>query len=317
MTASMSLHTGADITTALCPLIVLLFALVSPLGGCAATGDGKARSPAPAGDADAERANWHARRIGNLSADDGWLTLVGLDFLADGTHRIGNGGSCEFRYANLTAPLIGTFVVDGAQVRFRPDATDVMLDGSPILGEVALVADDVGAPSILRNGSVSITLVRRNGTLALRVRDNASPVRTGFRGIELFPYDPDLVVEGRVFPAASGETVAIANVTGFVEETPIAARIRFTLAGSAREFVATAGAGGRLFVVFGDETNGRETYGGGRFLDLAAPIDGHTTIDFNRATNPPCSFTAFATCPTPPAGNRLPVAIRGGERVTR
>jgi len=317
MAASMSLHTGIDITTALSLLIALLVALGSPLVGCAATGDRKAHAPGPDSEAAAERANWHARRLASLSAEDGWLTLVGLDFLTDGTHRIGHGDSCEFRYANLTAPMIGTFLVEGTQVRFRAESADVLLDGSPVTGEFALVADDAGAPSVLRNGSLSITLVRRNGALALRVRDNASPVRTAFRGIELFPHDPALAVEGRVLPAASGETVAIANVTGFVEETPIAARVRFALAGTTHEFVATAGANGRLFVVFGDSTNGRDTYGGGRFLDLPAPVDGCTTVDFNRATNPPCAFTAFATCPTPPAGNRLPVAVRGGERAPK
>ncbi len=317
MAASMITHTGTDITTALSLLIALLFALVGPLVGCAATGEVRAAGVPQGDDAANEHASWHVKRVTALAAEDGWLTLVGLDFLADGSYRIGNGSGCEFRYANLTAPVIGTFLVEGMQVRFRAESADVLLDGAPIRGEAVLVADDAGAPSILRNGSLSITLVRRNGTLALRVRDNASPVRTGFRGIDLFPYDPALVVEGRVIPAASGETVAIANVTGFVEETPIAARVRCTLAGTAHDFVATAGANGRLFVVFGDATNGRDTYGGGRFLDLPAPVDGRTTIDFNRATNPPCAFTAFATCPTPPAGNRLPVAVRGGERAPR
>ncbi|MDI9403639.1 MAG: DUF1684 domain-containing protein, partial [Limnohabitans sp.] len=94
-------------------------------------------------------------------------------------------------------------------------------------------------------------------------------------------------------------------------------RLRFVLQGEQCEFVATAGANGRLFVVFGDATNGTETYGGGRFLDIPAPVDGKTVIDFNRATNPPCSFTAFATCPLPPAGNRVSIAVHAGERVPR
>ncbi|MFM7261048.1 MAG: DUF1684 domain-containing protein, partial [bacterium] len=241
----------------------------------------------------------------------------GLDFLTDGTHRIGSGEDCAFRYTNLTAPVVGMFIVQGANVRFRSASDGILLDGQPLAGEASLVADDAGTPSVIRNGSLSSTLVLRNGALALRVRDNASPVRTGFRGIDLYPYDPALVITADVTPAAPGETVPIANVTGFVEETPIVARVRFLLAGDPREFVATAGAEGRLFVVFGDATNGRETYGGGRFLELPAPNDGRTTIDFNRATNPPCSFTAFATCPTPPFGNRLPIAVRGGERAPR
>ena len=177
-----------------------------------------------------------------------------------------------------------------------------------------LVADDAGTPSVIRSGSVSFTLLRRNGRLALRVRDSQSPVRTSFPGIELFAYDPMRVVDARVIEPEPGATVAITNVTGFVEEQPVAAELEFTLAGESARFVATAGSDGRLFVVFGDASNGRETYGAGRFLDIAAPVGGCTTIDFNRATNPPCSFTAFATCPLPPPQNRLPCPVLAGER---
>ncbi|MGA1391560.1 MAG: DUF1684 domain-containing protein [Phycisphaerales bacterium] len=113
---------------------------------------------------------------------------------------------------------------------------------------------------------------------------------------------------------ARDRTIAITNVTGYLEEQPLAATLRFELDGVSRELLATSAGEGRLFVVFGDETNGRETYGGGRFLEVPAPIDGRTTIDFNRAYNPPCAFTAFATCPMPPAGNRLPVRVEAGER---
>ena len=71
-----------------------------------------------------------------------------------------------------------------------------------------------------------------------------------------------------------------------------------------------------LFIVFGDASNGEETYGGGRFLSVAPPdSNGLVTLDFNRATNPPCVFTPFATCPLPPAENILPVAVTAGEKM--
>ncbi|MEY5032727.1 MAG: hypothetical protein RL354_1758 [Planctomycetota bacterium] len=270
------------------------------------------RAPAPASTTSTpatelarERAAWHAQRLAALQAEDGWLTLVGLDFLTDGEHSFGAGAAAVLRYPNCAEDLVGTFEVRGQQVRFRhAGAKDAQ----------ALTADDAGTPSVIRSGPVSCTLVRRNGRLALRVRDNASPVRTGFTGIDLFAFDPDLVVQAEVRPAKAGEVIAITNVTGFVEEQPVAARLGFELAGARHEFVATAGAGGRLFVVFGDATNGGETYGGGRFLEVAGPVDGRATLDFNRAYNPPCSFTAYATCPLPPGPNRLGYAVRAGER---
>ncbi len=303
-------------------VVALSCALLSMPFGCTSGGTGVdpgAAAPPPNGPS-AERDAWHAARLRTLAAEEGWLTLVGLDFLSDGTFRLGSGPVCEFRYAGASSPHVGDFVVERSAVRFRARSPGVTLDGTPLAPQddadagTPLVADDAGTPSTLRDGTLAITLVRRNGSLALRVRDRASPIRTGFTGIALFPYDGSLVVAAEVLPARKGESVAIANVTGFVEETPVAARLRFTLGGAMREFIATEGANGRLFVVFGDATNGAESYGGGRFLDIPAPVAGKTAIDFNRATNPPCAFTAFATCPTPPAGNRLPISIRAGER---
>ncbi|MFM7134765.1 MAG: DUF1684 domain-containing protein [Planctomycetota bacterium] len=287
------------------PLLVL--SVTAALVSCAAPGDRGA----------SERAAWHESRLKALAAEDGWLTLAGLDFLEEGASSYGAGPDATLRYAHATAPIVGVFHRSGDRVAFRaaPGAA-VSADGAPC-AEVVLVADDAGKPTVLRDGPIMITLVRRNGQLALRVRDNASPVRTGFAGVDLMPYDPSLAVEAQVAAAAPGERVAITNVTGFVEEQPVAARLRFELGGAPHEFVATAGAGGRLFVVFGDATNGVSTYGGGRFLDIDAPFDGRTQIDFNRATNPPCSFTPYATCPLPPGQNRLPVAVEAGERAPK
>ena len=269
---------------------------------------------------------WFEQRVRLLTADDGWLTLVGLDFLTDGVFTIGSDPACTLRYAHASAGCIGAFTVQEDSISFRARVPDVTLDGVPCADrECALVVDDRGTPSVLRNGPLMITAVRRNGALALRVRDNASAIRSQFDGLKLFAFDPNLVVEGLVVEGtvlrstvadalAAETTVAITNVMGFVETQPIAARLRLQVHGIECELVATPGANGRLFVVFGDTTNGTETYGGGRFLDIEKPVGGRTTIDFNRATNPPCAFTAFATCPTPPAMNRLPLAIRAGER---
>lgn len=249
-------------------------------------------------------AAWHAARIASLTSEDGWLTLVGLDFLTDGSITIGGGDRADLRYPNCAAPIVGRLDVSGSTVRFTPDGAS---EAS------TLTADDAGAPSVIRSGSVSFTLVRRNDRLALRVRDNLSPVRTGFAGIACFPIDERVVVAARVLRPAPDERVAITNVRGFVESQPVAAVLDFELLGRASRLVATAGSNGRLFVVFGDETNGVSTYGGGRFLDLDAPRDGTVIIDFNRAYNPPCAFTAYATCPIPPACNRLSTAVSAGE----
>jgi len=291
--------------------LLLAFTLVA----CASTpGADRPRFDASARDA------WHATRIKALTAENGWLTLVGLDFLKDGETTIGSSPECTLRYEHATAARIGVFLKNGECVAFQPaQGADVTSDGVRVTNEIQLLADDAAAranttPKMLRNGPLAIMLVRRNGALALRVRDNASPVRTGFKGIALYPFDPALVVEAQVVPAAAGATIAITNVMGFVEQQQLAATLRFELAGRACALAATEGSNGGFSIVFGDTTNGAETYGGGRFLEVGAPVGGKVTLDFNRAYNPPCCFTHYATCPLPPAENRLDTPIAGGER---
>jgi uncharacterized protein (DUF1684 family) len=72
-----------------------------------------------------------------------------------------------------------------------------------------------------------------------------------------------------------------------------------------------------IFFVFRDRTSGKETYGAGRFLKANPAAGGCMTLDFNRACNPPCAFTPFATCPLPPPENWLPFAVPAGEKKWR
>ncbi len=268
-------------------------------------------SPSPA----ADRAAWHAARLDALRAPDGWLTLVGLDFLELGTSTIGAAPSSTLCYEHCTAATIGALEVTADTVRFHA-APSVLCTLEHATADGVLHTDESGAPSVIRNGTLSFTLVRRNGQRALRVRDSASATRAHFQGIPLFDYNPVWAVEAAVVAPTPGQMVAITNVRGFVEEQPVAAQLTFTVAGVPHTLTATKGSAGTLFVVFGDKTNGALTYGGGRFLEVPAPRNGLTTLDFNRAINPPCSFTPFATCPLPPVENQLPAAVRAGERST-
>ena len=75
-------------------------------------------------------------------------------------------------------------------------------------------------------------------------------------------------------------------------------------------------AAGSLHILFTDATSGVTTYAANRSLQVAAPdADGTVILDFNRATNLPCAYTEFATCPLPPAENRLPIAVDAGEQL--
>lgn len=301
-----------------------IVAAVLAIAGCDSTRSLPQTVPSPAmiesihAD-EAEWNAWHEARIRSLTAPEGWLSLVGLVWLSDGEWTVGRkpDGPDDRRIELVHAPAdaCGSFVVAAGSVRFRPaPGVDATVDGTPIAAEITLVADSAGTPTVVRFGPIAVTLVRRNGQHALRIRDRESETRTRFAGIERFAYDPSRRVEATFSPAAPGATFGVRNVTGFVDETPLAGELRFRLDGRDFTLLATGDGSGGLFVVFGDLTNGLSTYGGGRFLSVAAPVDGKTAVDFNRATNPPCSFTPYATCPTPVATNRLPLAIEAGER---
>ena len=272
---------------------------------------------------DAHR-RWIEARERALRDPDGWLSLVALHWLAPGTTTITAEGTPDERRVVLPGAVDTPAVIlelDDAGLRFDPaPGVQATLDGREATpGTPQPLVDDRDGPApVLRVGRLHITHIHRHDRPALRIRDREAPTRTRFRGVPRFDFDPTLVVEARFEPAAEGATMPVTLVTEFVESHPIAGTLHFELEGTTHSLVAERSGAG-LFVVFGDRTN-REpgvdgTYGGGRFLSLKAPdAEGRVEIDFNRATNPPCAFTPHATCPTPSAGNRLPVAIRAGER---
>jgi len=289
--------------------------LITPVRGVLVALAALAACTGASGDtAQAEWMAWRAHRLERLTAPDGWLTLVGLFWLDGARARLGAGPDCEFRLADSRAPrVIGTFVRAGDAVTFEPargvDARRA--DGDDF--SAPLRPDSDGAPSIVTAATIAFYLVERGGRLGVRVKDSRAPTREHFAGLDYFPFDPSWRVQARFHPV-SGATLAVPTVLGTIAREPSPGYVEFERDGHTVRLHALDGGNGELFLVFGDASNGRETYGGGRFLAADAPHGGMVELDFNRAYNPPCAFTEFATCPLPPAGNRTPVAVRAGER---
>ena len=268
-----------------------------------------------------EHAEWTRARDAELRLPEGWLSLVALVWLEPGETILGASGTPapdRIVLQNSVVAEAGRFTLEhGNEVRFTP-AKDgrCSLDDVPIqAGEsVALSDDQAGAASVLRVGNLQITHIHRQELAALRIRDRGAKTLQDFVGVERHSFDPTRRVEATFEPAKDGTTVDVTLVTEFVEPHQVAGTLRFELDGVEHTLLAHPGGKG-LFVVFADETSGITSYGGGRFLIADKPdATGRTRIDFNRAFNPPCSFTAFATCPLPPPGNRLPIAMEAGEK---
>ncbi|MFZ5472160.1 MAG: DUF1684 domain-containing protein [Myxococcota bacterium] len=256
---------------------------------------------------------WHATRVKRLTAEDGWLTLVNLHWLEEGRHRAGSAADAAVTLPESMPAHVGTFVREGFEVRFLP-AQGVALtrEGVPFAGG-ALRSDENGAPDVLQLGTVRFHLIRRGDKLGVRVKDSQALARKAFEGIPRYPVRATYRVQAKLLPAERPTKLRVPTVLGTVEELPSPGVLVFTLEGKEQR-LSPVWEEDNLFIIFADPTNRSETYGAGRFLYAEAPKEGMVTLDFNRAYNPPCAFSKYATCPLPPPGNRLSVRIEAGEK---
>lgn len=259
---------------------------------------------------------WHRERVEHLTAEDGWLSLAGLFWLEPGANTIGTGEQVDVAFPVGTAPeRLGTVTLHAGTVHFEAEpGVRVEHDGSPVT-RIELEPDTSGAPTVLRHGRLIFYAIERSGRLGLRLKDRESRVRTAFRGIERYPVDPSWRIQARYEAHPAGHTVAVPSVIGTQSDEPSPGAAVFQRGGKTHRLDAVLDEGSKeLFFVFADLTSGKETYGGGRFLSSPLPKNGIVLLDFNRAINPPCAFTPYATCPLPPKQNRLKLSVRAGER---
>lgn len=260
--------------------------------------------------------DWWAARDEQLRDPDGWLTLVGLHWLAPGENRFGADPHNEVvLQGDGVPPVAGSLRVESSMVQLVASSPAVSAGGEAV-SEARLAEDVGGEPTVIDLGSLRMYVIRRGERLGLRVRARASPALAAFRGMDHFPIDPAWRLMGRLEPAAAGRTIEIVDVTGEVSHDLTPGNVAFERDGVTWRIESLAGGDdGKLWLVFGDATNGDETYGGGRFL-YTEPVadDGSVVLDFNLAYNPPCVFSPYATCPLPPTQNRLDLRIDAGER---
>jgi uncharacterized protein (DUF1684 family) len=263
---------------------------------------------------------WRAERLASLTSDYGWLSVVGLVWLHPGENRFGSDPANDVVLPGRgTPPFAGTLELrgDGTVVLHPGPEGGLTVNGAPA-SERALHSDHAGKPDLLGLGPIRFYLIDRDGKLAVRVKNPHSARRTNFGGLHYFPVNPGYRVEATFKPYPQPHEVAVATVQGPKQHMLIPGLVRFTLRGQAlalEPFVSSP-EDRSFFFVFRDATSGSETYGAGRFLDVAIPADGSRklVIDFNLAYTPPCAFTPYATCPLPPTQNELPIRIEAGEK---
>ncbi len=264
--------------------------------------------------------HWRENRHARLKSENGWLTLVGLSWLAEGENAFGSDPSNPVPLPEKKAPAkAGVLILDHGVVKVKLVAgSGVNLNGKPVEAAEAqaLKSDADGKPDLLSLGDLSFYVIKRGDRFGIRVKDSQNPVRIGFKGIQSFPADSTYQVVAEFVPYAVPKDIQIPTVLGTSETMQAPGYVKFKLRGKelTLEPVIEDPAEPQLFFIFRDKTSGKGTYPAGRFLYAAMPKDGQVTLDFNRSYNPPCAFTPFATCPLPPPQNRLPIAVKAGEK---
>jgi len=251
-------------------------------------------------------------RIDSLQHENGYLNLSGLFWLKEGENTIGADPKNDFVFpAEHSDSFLGTIILNKGVVTFKSnEANQVFSLGQPA-NNVIIYQDKKAL--VLAHKSLRWFIIKRGEKYALRLRDLEGEYVRNFKGIDYFSIDSSWRIKSK-FVATHGKKLNITDITGrnYLEDSP--GELHFTIKG--KKFKLEAGGTiDEFFIVFGDLSNKKTTYGGGRFLYASAPDkEGNVILDFNKSLNPPCEFTPFATCPLPTKKNRMNLEITAGEK---
>ncbi|MCP9765448.1 DUF1684 domain-containing protein [Lacihabitans soyangensis] len=256
--------------------------------------------------------DWHKQREENLKKENGWLNLAGLFWLNDGKNTIGSNTQNDHLFPSDKCPdFLGEILLQNGEVEFKVlNGHEVLHEGVKIEKIKLFPADK---PVLLQYGSLKWFIIKRGEKYAIRLRDLKSPFLEEFSHIEHFKIDPNWNIKSK-FVKTENRKMAILDITGQNSQQDSPGKLVFKI-GKNEHSLDVLAEGDQFFVIFGDKTNKITTYGGGRYIYTNLPDkDGNVWLDFNKAYNPPCAFTPYATCPLPPKQNLLSVKIEAGEK---
>lgn len=259
---------------------------------------------------------WKIKRVNYLKSENGWLNLTGLFWLEEGKNSFGAAGTNNIVFPKGSIPAnAGHFNLSNQVVTINTaEGVTVKVNNQIAKPDEIVFSKEMAKPAPMSYGSMHWTIIKREDKIGIRLRDYSSPLVKSFKGTDRFPTDSnwrfDAILQAPTIPS----TIPISNVLGQTIQMKFLGKLVFTINGQTVSLDVVE-EGVEYFVIFGDLTNKKETYGAGRFLYVPKPTaDGKTVVDFNKAYNPPCAFTPYATCPFPPKQNMLNLAITAGEK---
>lgn len=268
---------------------------------------------------DGEIAAWKETRLTRLKSETGWLTLCGLFWLKEGKNTMGSDSANAIVFPAGSSPAsAGSITLEKGVLRLEAAPGAEMRYHDSVVTSMILRPDQSDDPTVISLARLTFQIIKRGDQLGVRVKNKDNPARLEFKGLDYFPADLKWRVVARFEPYVPPRILKIPTMINTVEENACPGALAFEIDGTTHRLdaVIEAGAEDRLFIMFGDATNGRETYGVGRQLYAALPDSaGNVVLDFNIAYNWPCVFTVYATCPIPPRQNVLPIRVDAGEKM--
>jgi len=269
---------------------------------------------------------WRAQHAEDLQKPNGWLSLIGLDWLEPGETSIGSADDNKIHLPRTAPAHLAVLKLENGSVQLLPPkegfASGLEIDGSPAKEQVLHADQDKDKlNSHVTIGTLNFYVIRRADRFALRIKDANSPSRLEFRGLKWFRPDPAYRVTAKWTPYVPAKSVSLVTLVGTSYSEPVPGFAEFTLQGKIfrLEPVLEDPQSSKLFFILRDTTSAETTYPACRFLYTTLPdrgVDqpGELILDFNHLENPPCAYTPYATCPLPPPGNRLAIALPVGEQ---
>ncbi|MCF6351565.1 MAG: DUF1684 domain-containing protein [Cyclobacteriaceae bacterium] len=261
-------------------------------------------------------AEWHQLRIDSLKGETGFLNLAGLFWLNQGENTFGADSTNDFNFTEVSSPNLGSFLLRDSLVYLIPRAS-ILIDGKEVM-DTTLVFNNEEA-LIMEYKSLHWLVIKRGGNIGVRLRDYNHPLLQSFDSINYFKTNLAWRLRATWVKYAQPKIISFTNVLNMTIEYPIYGAFKFTVKGEEYQLepLGKPGPDG-YFLMFYDKTSGNYSYGSGRYLYIEEPDEtGFSFIDFNKAFNPPCAFTEFATCLFPHKENRLPIFVNAGEKFSR
>lgn len=261
-----------------------------------------------------EISKWRSEHETELKGESSWFSLAGLFWLKNGVNTIGSGSKYDIQLTeNFKGGKFGEILFqNGVAILKVEKGVEATNEGKQI-SEIVLVSDENQKQTIIQTGSQTFYLIKREDKFGIRLKDKNNPARLNFKKLNWFPVDARYKVIATFEPFPEPKEILVPNTVGSGYRMKSEGILKFKLLG--KTYTLQPGEeNGRFFIIFKDLTSKTETYSVGRFLYAEKSNDNKVILDFNKAENPPCAYTSFATCPIPPQQNRLQLSIKAGEK---